>query len=873
MPMMMDDELDDLFGDRQLGDITDLPNLPAPQKGLIQRIDDLRISGCSHDGDDDRRIAPAHDGHTLKHLSWNHTGMELAVIDTRGNISVSSLVTSVNRCSVIRRCVLGAEDDLSVPVGSMWLNQDRALVLPGVATKNLNGQWAFTRTRCKQAGPHNPHIIGEQSSKNKAAFAVVTRAGTIRLLYQGPDGGRWLEMKANLESILTAKDVLTRAAICAEPESSMIVATHSLCRRIQVHRVSIDWSTQSFVITHLKTIMESSPVNNNLDISGLPLDSPRPESKLYHLELASPVPAPDVRKQEPQPLVLLAFFCNTASTDKEQPVEVDHSTFIVRWELCNIKPSLHPSFSQLALKRPNGTKTVDLQPEVTFKRLQDVRINKVVVALRELHLAKTLVLCYSDGSVEFRSRSTLELLPRDDADRVSSMAQVGLEYPPGDSYLHAVLSPSACALVSLDEESTARLKVMQMPHPSGGNLSEKGIEAVAEACLMQFNMCMGLGNYHDDLSAVMQSFQTQYLRDRPTEAQGFIQTFLGDLYRISQLNADYSGDIKIEQFLKNLMHQKALSMQHSLGYQGEQQHRTLPSKVAFATLQLRWAALTLLMGLKSNAPGTVPSPEAEKKTIRSCFGIFEWTLSLLNYIMDELFTLVEDVEGAIEYHSVEARIRALNTPALALLFVSQSRLLIKYHLVRFRSINAEAIQSRPQNPTWRESAAIFTKSPVPVHLFEKVVADIETSIRDVYESNQIPDAERKEIEKKMLISGSVPSELWPAIESLLTKTLPSVRGDINRAGLYFHDVSWIGLSDDKASDQWRREHRLDIVRKTVMPKQAKIKRCTRCCSVMEDSAPQKGATSWVINLWRTCVCGNWWMELEEKEGKMGDSLR
>lgn len=45
--MMMDDELDDLFGDRQLGEIPDLPHLSTPPRGLVQRIDDLRTSGCS----------------------------------------------------------------------------------------------------------------------------------------------------------------------------------------------------------------------------------------------------------------------------------------------------------------------------------------------------------------------------------------------------------------------------------------------------------------------------------------------------------------------------------------------------------------------------------------------------------------------------------------------------------------------------------------------------------------------------------------------------------------------------------------------------------------------------------------------------------
>lgn len=181
------------------------------------------------------------------------------------------------------------------------------------------------------------------------------------------------------------------------------------------------------------------------------------------------------------------------------------------------------------------------------------------------------------------------------------------------------------------------------------------------------------------------------------------------------------------------------------------------------------------------------------------------------------------------------------------------------------------MQGKPQNPTWREIGDIFSRSPVPIHLFEKVIADVETSVRDIYESNQISDAERKDIEKKMLITGSVSPKLWPAIESLLTKTLKSVREDINRATLYFHDISWIGLSDDRASDQWRKEHRLDIVRKIQVPTRAKVKRCTRCCSVMEDSAPQRGTTGWLVNMWRNCVCGNWWMDLDD-ERKMVDGV-
>ncbi|KAL8920524.1 MAG: hypothetical protein Q9172_004478 [Xanthocarpia lactea] len=912
MPMMMEDDLDDLFGDRQLGEITTLPNLSSNPEGLVQRLDDLRISGCSQsilsiarkiawsntgciatianggdtvtlrnlycdpasglwnlsDGDEAKEVALVHAGQTLKHLSWNDPGTDLAVIDTLGHISVFSLLTSINRCSVTKRCVLGVENNFSVPVGSTWLSQDRPLLLHGPTVKDSAGQWAFTGSRQKQAGPHNPHVVGEQSSRNRAALVVVTKSGSIRLFYQGPDGGRWLEFESELESISSAAGLLTHAAMCGQPDQSIVVATYSVSQRIRTYRVCVDWSRQCFLVDHLTTIVDCSPDNDALDGTGLSSSLPYSEPQLYHLEILSP--APDLRKKNNTlPLLLLAFFCSASDRNEHPTVAINHSTFIVRWELSSIKPILHPSFSQLASKKPNGTHTSDLQPDITFRRLQDVRESKVMVAVRELHLATTLVFCFSDGSVEFRSRSTLDLLPHDETDRVSSMAQVGLEFLPGDPFLHAALSPSACALVTLDDKCTARLKIMQMPHGYADSILETADpEAVAAACVMQFNMAyIGYGNHHDDLSATMQSFQKQYLKDRPQEANGFVEAFLSDMYRITQLNVDYSGDIKTELYLKNALHQKALSLQLSLGYQGEQQHRALSFKVSFAILQLRWAALTLVMGLKSNSS----SPEAEfnrTEMVRSFFGIISWTLSLMNYIMDELLTLVTEIEenGPLSYDLLEAKIQARNTPVLALLFVSQSRLLLKYTFRLFRSINVEAMQNRSQNPTWRELVGIFTASPVPTRLFEKVITDVETSVRSIYESHQFPDTERKEIEKKMLISGSVPPQLWPAVESLLTKTLTSVSEGINRAGLFFHDISWIGLSDDKASDQWRKEHRLDIVRKIEMPRRAKVRRCTRCCCVMEDSAPVKGTTGWLVNMWRSCVCGNWWMDVDDEGG-------
>lgn len=81
-------------------------------------------------GDEAKIVALVHEGHPLKHVSWSHPGTELAAADELGNISIYSLLIAINRCSISRRCVLGAEDSLSTIVGLMWLNQERAVSFP-----------------------------------------------------------------------------------------------------------------------------------------------------------------------------------------------------------------------------------------------------------------------------------------------------------------------------------------------------------------------------------------------------------------------------------------------------------------------------------------------------------------------------------------------------------------------------------------------------------------------------------------------------------------------------------------------------------------------------------------------------------------------
>ncbi len=70
-------------------------------------------------------VSAVHSEHNIVHLSWNHTGNDLAVVDIYGQISVFAIFFVLNRLTVSRRCIIDPEDNLSAAVGFMWLNTER----------------------------------------------------------------------------------------------------------------------------------------------------------------------------------------------------------------------------------------------------------------------------------------------------------------------------------------------------------------------------------------------------------------------------------------------------------------------------------------------------------------------------------------------------------------------------------------------------------------------------------------------------------------------------------------------------------------------------------------------------------------------------
>lgn len=216
-------------------------------------------------------------------------------------------------------------------------------------------------------------------------------------------------------------------------------------------------------------------------------------------------------------------------------------------------------------------------------------------------------------------------------------------------------------------------------------------------------------------------------------------------------------------------------------------------------------------------------------------------------------------------------VRERNTPALSLVLNSFSRCYLKYNCRFLRTLHAESRKYYPPGllrRAFREVEATFDASPVTVMQFDRMLTIMENNVKEFYMSSNTNDSDRQNTEKEMLVSAAIPGMLMPVVESFLTKSLDEFRDEVNELELFFTDISWLGLSDDRRSDAWKSENALDALRKVVLPKEARLRRCTRCCAVMEDVYPQRGTSLWMTTMQRTCYCGDWWLVVDHAEEKL-----
>ena len=227
----------------------------------------------------------------------------------------------------------------------------------------------------------------------------------------------------------------------------IVIATAS--KQLKVIRVGIQWSppqpgdkqappgsvtlSPSLKERHLATSTWYQPFPSESPLEPL-------MTQLSHIEMLPPCHASQSSPDAP-PLVLTVRSHIPSGGSLYNQV---YQSIIDRWELVGEPQVLHDAFAQLSQK---GGQTSQLpvspstnqpypsltrrQPWARLRKLEPIVVPKIVVAIHVMQFSKVLCFAFSDGTVQYRDRFTMnEIYHEQDMNRIMNPLQVGFQYEP-----------------------------------------------------------------------------------------------------------------------------------------------------------------------------------------------------------------------------------------------------------------------------------------------------------------------------------------------------------------------------------------------------------------------------------------------------------
>ncbi|MCJ1388619.1 mediator complex subunit [Xylographa bjoerkii] len=924
MPMMMED-YDDLFSDP-------LPLPPPPLAlGLHEKLDELRSVGCcrkiawskmgclayiSGNGKElhlatlqhhkknglwdlhlhadpalAEHIVKIFKGRELENLSWNPSGLELVITDIYGRLAVCTIFIAMNRLIVSKVWMNDPDNHMNALVGSFWLNIKKVVPLYRSATRQ-DGQWNYTVTQQEMKGPYNPWAIKTPLS----ALVVVSRGGYVRLVYQGQDN-QWQDVRYELDDLPTSNDLLTHATLCPDRGDSLLLAVHTAGKQLRLYRAAIDWqqptgkdqlaSGPRISFQHLETIDDCCPMLDYITQNQETYILPSSEAQLSHLELLPQ--AADPRSKESASPTILATFSYLPNHYTDNEIREQPYTILSRWVMRNVESTLHTAFGSLTSKKSNSP--VRLKESAALVRLQDVRVEHIAIDLQQINLSTALAVAYSDGSVDFRDRFTMQnMVPDEEPDKVTSLIQVGFGFQATDPCLHVALSPNKCVIAFFGLEHQPKIRIGK-PTNRDNDIQDNIFTEKATAAFVLHNAMAGFNNNNnDDLLLIMQDYMTHLPNDESLAQRNKMeQDFLRDLYRTLSVNLDQSTDPQSDKLLRYPMLQRCLSLQAALGNRNYKEPRSVISKVAWVMMNLRMIALTFAFAFAKSGNAPEGSSELSKPEImQAMVGLARWSMTLTDYIVDQLFELNRciDPDQGFDMNTIREEIRTTRSPALLLLLTSTARTFLRYNCRGLRGLSTLSSthldQQHPHShpspllPPSHALSEIFTSAHLPPRALESLFLETDSLVKHAYAAAQpaINEQKQQALEREMLVCGEVPEVLWGVVERVVGKggllERMGEREGVSEGELFFGRFEELGLEEDRRTREWWARRTVDDVRKIVLREGPlemgrdgkgvlRLRTCARCGAVMEDLLPARGASGWMMNLQRTCFCGGFWM--------------
>lgn len=343
---------------------------------------------------------PNLNGGPLVHLSWSPTNMssELAVVDAVGRVLIYNFGANLNRPTLIRMWDADPVDDLHAVVGTYWLNivppnpakvsisrvyLRRNLLITfqlnpvyGPAIKNENNNnYNYDSSSVPSNPPYHPHA-------GRSALICITANGLLRLFWFSSNGSKIEETTLGLETVTSADDLVTHAAVCSDyksasiekntslgnlanfPDKCMFVAVATASKQVRIVQVIINWNVpkqenpqQGMPAGGFQfgppTLMQRHVAFTSwfqAGISNSHLESSM--TKISHLEWLAGIPIMATKSFSNPVVLTVRSFVPPPNSPYNQEVQ----SVIDRWELLmEQKETLHPAFEQLGSRRNSNS--------------------------------------------------------------------------------------------------------------------------------------------------------------------------------------------------------------------------------------------------------------------------------------------------------------------------------------------------------------------------------------------------------------------------------------------------------------------------------------------------------------------------------------
>ncbi|KAG7125023.1 Mediator of RNA polymerase II transcription subunit 16 like protein [Verticillium longisporum] len=868
-PMQVDGlDVDDLFGD---GVNLTLPNVRGPSRQLAQRVDEMRTRGCAQGiawsksgtiasiSPDGRSVQVRYLRADPKTGGWGlsepTTVDAITASPSTPIVHLAWAATISNELAVIdaagRVAILAFSVSLNRPFLTRKWDADHVDDLHAIAgcfwlplASQHKNYHVFHGPAVKDATTYRYessfiHAFGPwHPNPAKSALLCVTTSGMLRLFWS-QSNNKLEETTLELDSFSSSDDLITHASLHSDKNASMTQISH-----IELLPSQLDNTGQNWV-----------PMNV--------------------LVVRSYLPTPNSPFQEMQ-------------------------SVIDRWEVGHEpSPALHPAFEQMGSRRNSNAGGNDKDPN-RLKKLDPVFINKVIVGMQTIHFGKAVCIAFSDGSVEYRDRFTMQETYNElSLDRVMTLNQVGFTFAEGSPCLQAAFSPTNCSVAQIQDDGQVKWNGLHYPLGDIGNSNQ---DAQYAAVIAALTVAASAATFYqvncDDILAAAKPY---------ADKKSFTRDWVNELVRMLKVPVDYSEEAHHEALVRNSSLQLCFSIINHLGFKGEFNPRSSSGKFAFLSLNIR--NVVILITIASNTPTNMReklNPLDEHEVIDALCGCAQWSVDLLAYLADSLFALLDDPKFTEllqprNYSEISNYLRSRADPSLQLLLCSATRGFLSAvcrRLTHLDQISHRAIEfydrrAAMQNATdpsgqskvatialnksYQRMQHIISNSHIKVQDFEHLLTTLTSDIRSTYqtafaglaaqaqqknESNGTANTQQgqKQIdaqirgaqiisELNLLLAAQPPPPFLTVLKKLFSQDLRAFRAQTDPSKLFFADLGLLEVDDAPRVLGARRAaaRYVDVFRRVEMTNKAGPKEETP-----EEQLQQRGGRGGPLQ-WRRCV--------------------